>query len=783
MVLPENKQNNLYYFKQLIQEASHELLEKVWTEDWVDKLGINNKKAYKVINEAQVQLEREGQLVYLPSRIRRGIAERVGRILQGQYKRMNCYFDCLKTIEQIGIDAHEAKLVKIVQQTFRTKNNYPTYKKIMAQQTIRMLKNWYEKLAIDFEMFKYTDFVNQEVKRFAFPYGPDDGQAIQYVCGEQSICHRMKLPVIPQPKSKQDWQWVESEVVIPAKIQKKIQQALSEQPKKPMLLIKTLKGGLRHFFLQFPWEFPKQPKKEEQTERALAVDLGLKKIATAVVCETGEQLSKPIYIKLKGRQYRHIEEIYLHIASIQTQLSKLKDRKRLENTMITKKEERRRLYSKRNRLGDELVNISVNQLIQLALDWKCSKIIIEDLRNYKPPHGRRSWSRRLSEWLRGRIAHTLEYKCQEKGLCLQKVCPLNTSSHCPRCTKEGLKVKGPNDLAADPKGTRCGNWVWITFSITVEIFVQKKETVNKMVMDNWITLNLTTKGSFNLKRTLETGHSSFPIPRSDKSGRYYFVITIPDSHKKVVCRVYQKGAKLIAEVSSYNEQLSENDLKALKKLLRKTFGLHLNVLEFYSEFKNDPIAPAFKHCSGVRLTCAHDHFESLISSILTQNSSIWKWVGQARRIKELMGDKFPTDHFMVYSFPDPQKLFRYKHLLIEAKLGYREEYVIESTQDIANYQIRLDKLKNIPTMEAKKVLLKLKGIGPKVADMFLLYGLGKIDVPPTDIWIQRGVSKIFFKGREKSLEECREKLVERYGKWAGIAQLYMFDWIRSTAKK
>ncbi|MGC9778713.1 MAG: transposase [Candidatus Heimdallarchaeota archaeon] len=50
------------------------------------------------------------------------------------------------------------------------------------------------------------------------------------------------------------------------------------------------------------------------------------------------------------------------------------------------------------------------------------------------------------------MAHTLEYKCQEKGLCLQKVCPWNTSSHCPRCTKEGLKVKGPNDLAADPKG-------------------------------------------------------------------------------------------------------------------------------------------------------------------------------------------------------------------------------------------------------------------------------------------------------------------------------------------
>ena len=68
------------------------------------------------------------------------------------------------------------------------------------------------------------------------------------------------------------------------------------------------------------------------------------------------------------------------------------------------------------------------------------------------------------------------------------------------------------------------------------------------------------------------------------------------------------------------------------------------------------------------------------------------------------------------------------------------------------------------------------------ADMFLLYGLGRMDAPPTDIWIQRAVSKIFFKGKEVTLEESREKLVARYGKWAGLAQLYMFDWIRSISK-
>lgn len=302
-----------------------------------------------------------------------------------------------------------------------------------------------------------------------------------------------------------------------------------------------------------------------------------------------------------------------------------------------------------------------------------------------------------------------------------------------------------------------------------------------MTLENWVSFGLTAKGPFDLKRTLETGHSSFPLPRNDKAGRYYMVVTIPGTKRKVVCRFHQRSSRINVEVSQQGVKISDQDLKQLRRLFRKMLGLDVNILEFYEQFKKDPIAPAFKQCNGVRLTCAHDLFESLISSILTQNNTIWKWIGQARRIKEIAGERYPTEHFNVFSFPEPKTLFRQKHMLKEAKLGYREEYVIASTSEIANYQVRLEKLLKIPTIEAKKMLLKLKGIGPKVADMFLLYGLGKIDAPPTDIWIQRGVSKIFFKGKEVSLDDCRQKLVDHYGQWAGLAQLYIFDWIRSKA--
>lgn len=299
-----------------------------------------------------------------------------------------------------------------------------------------------------------------------------------------------------------------------------------------------------------------------------------------------------------------------------------------------------------------------------------------------------------------------------------------------------------------------------------------------MSIIEWVPLHFLAKGPFDLTRTIESGHSSFSIPRKDKTGKYYMVIKIPGTQNKAICRFSQSGQRLTAEVVKVGGSLTSNEETALRELIREMFGLTLDLEEFYEKFKKDPIAPALKGRLGIRLTKAHDLFESLICSLMTQNNSVWKFNSQIRRIKELIGDKYRTEHFMIYSFPDPKTLYRFKHLLKEAKLGYREEYVIETTQDIANYEVRLDKLKQLPTLEAKDKLMQLKGIGTKVADMFLLYGLGRIDAPPTDIWIQRGVCKLFFKGKEVSLETCREKLVEHYGKWAGLAQLYLFDYMR-----
>ena len=430
-----SQHTELNYFRYLIDNASRQLLDKLWSELWIRKLGTESKKkAWAVINEKQVELILNNTQIYLPSRIRRGIAERVGRILRSQYKRMNCYYDCLKILEVVDIKSPINKLIKMVTQTLRNKKGFPLYKKVMIEQTIRMIKSWHKKLAYDKQMLSYCQLVKPHLNKFMFPYSVTENHVLKYKIVGNKIHLKIRLPVNQQSVSISDWKWFSKEITIPKKLLIKISKSTQLQPKKPRVILRRLKGGLEYYFIQFPWEF--NSKNVSATERVLAVDLGLKKFATAVVCELTKQISKPYTICMKGSQYLHIERLYKNIANIQRKLARANN---LSNKMKSE-EECQRLYAKRNRIGEELAHLGTNLLIKIALQWNCTKIVIEDLRNLTPPRGKNHWSRRLSYWLRGKVVSLLDYKCQEKGLILQKVCPWNTSSYCPRCTQKGQKV-------------------------------------------------------------------------------------------------------------------------------------------------------------------------------------------------------------------------------------------------------------------------------------------------------------------------------------------------------
>ena len=230
------------------------------------------------------------QAIYFPSRIRRGIAERVGRILRSQHDRKECFYHCLQVGKQVGLAGHLNTLVKKVARTLQMIHGH-YYRYALIRQTLRLLRCLHIKYGLDVWTLRYTDVVRTTINQFIFPYGPDDGQAFQYICTGHVITYQMKLPVIPVPTTRRDWEWLAGTIPIPDRLQKKIREAVEVQLLSPLLQSQALKGGLAVPVLQFPWEFsePERPRDRDKrnpkakAQRALCVDLGLINLATLVV--------------------------------------------------------------------------------------------------------------------------------------------------------------------------------------------------------------------------------------------------------------------------------------------------------------------------------------------------------------------------------------------------------------------------------------------------------------------------------------------------------------------
>jgi N-glycosylase/DNA lyase len=86
-------------------------------------------------------------------------------------------------------------------------------------------------------------------------------------------------------------------------------------------------------------------------------------------------------------------------------------------------------------------------------------------------------------------------------------------------------------------------------------------------------------------------------------------------------------------------------------------------------------------------------------------------------------------------------------------------------------------LKDRSTEEARRELIKLQGVGPKVSDCILLFSMEKYDAFPIDVWVKR-VMEFFYFHKETTLKELQAFAAEKFGKIAGIAQQYLFYYAR-----
>ena len=173
---------------------------------------------------------------------------------------------------------------------------------------------------------------------------------------------------------------------------------------------------------------------------------------------------------------------------------------------------------------------------------------------------------------------------------------------------------------------------------------------------------------------------------------------------------------------------------------------------------------ACKYAPGIRIL-RQDPWETLCSFIISQNNNIPRIKGIVERFSSYFGRKIEHDFF---SFPLSSTIANLSLAdLSPLKCGFRDKYILDAAKKISSGEVDFEKIKNLPINDARSELMKIKGVGPKVAECTLLYGFHRLEAFPVDVWMKRALST-FFPG----------KSIDYFGKYAGVAQQYIFHYIR-----
>ena len=175
-----------------------------------------------------------------------------------------------------------------------------------------------------------------------------------------------------------------------------------------------------------------------------------------------------------------------------------------------------------------------------------------------------------------------------------------------------------------------------------------------------------------------------------------------------------------------------------------------------------------------------------MSFIISANNNIPRIKGIIERLSKKYGSKISFNGKEYYTFPTPEQL---RDVTVEdyrkLGLGFRDIRLYETTQMILNKDIDLEKLKNNSnTIEVREELLKLSGVGPKVADCILLFStLKRFEVFPIDVWVRRVMNDLYIKQEDEtkvSKKQIEKIAEEKFGNLAGLAQQYLFYWRREA---
>ena len=289
-----------------------------------------------------------------------------------------------------------------------------------------------------------------------------------------------------------------------------------------------------------------------------------------------------------------------------------------------------------------------------------------------------------------------------------------------------------------------------------------------------------------LELTQISGQTSQP-PWIKSDGTYGNAVMVDG--KPAIFNVRQSGDFLDF---SYSGDISQSQAIGCMNYI---FDLDFDLDKFYRYLSNhSELAEMPEFCRGLRLFLAPDPFECVISSICSANNSIARWTKSVFQIKQNWGNQhgnyytFPQSSDLANVYLDDEEEFNLSNIsdierctnnLKKCGVGYRAPYMRKASEMFSD-EIDLRDIYSMSYDEAFESILKVPGVGPKVADCILLYGFNFREAFPSDVWIKRIVSHLYFDGKDISVAKVREFGMEEFGKNAGYVQLYLFHYARKS---
>lgn len=281
---------------------------------------------------------------------------------------------------------------------------------------------------------------------------------------------------------------------------------------------------------------------------------------------------------------------------------------------------------------------------------------------------------------------------------------------------------------------------------------------------------LKNQKSFELKDIFDCGQCFRWNEQPDKS--YTGVI------KNAIINVRKENNEII---------LTGKSKENIKDLVEYYFDLNTNYEEIKQKLSkiDEYLKTSIEYGKGIRIL-NQDLWETIISFIISANNNIPRIKGIIERLSKKYGNEIEWNGQKYYTFPTPEQL---KDVTVqeyrELGLGFRDIRLYETTKMILNKEVDLQELQNNPnTQEVRNELLKLSGVGPKVADCILLFSdLKRFDVFPIDVWVRRVMNDLYIKENDeaKVSKTKIEKIAEdKFGNLKGLAQQYLFYWRREN---